>query len=393
MIAVIADDFTGAAEIGGVGLRYGLRVVIETQVNRVKDADLIVIATETRTLSEKDSYNEIEKVTTLLLKQKPRYIFKKLDSVLRGNIAAEIEAQLKITGKKRAIMVAGNPEFGRTIEKGTYFIDRIPLAETSFAKDPDFPVHSSIVTDIIKSEELNVNSFSAGSEIPECGIIIGEVKDKKEMELWAEKIDRHTVVAGGAGYFDMLMSKKYQAVNTNHEGCLRLGAHTLFIFGSKYPKDKCLPMGLQERDTVKLNMPDGIYENYDFDYQLLLDWAKQIVENLKAKKNVIVTVEQGGSTENNLEERIRQNVADVVKLVSREIQLTDLLIEGGATTSEILKAIGINKLFPNKLVREGIIQMNTKEYPNLTITTKPGSYPWPDNVVLMDNCEKDTNKL
>jgi len=39
MIAVIADDFTGAAEIGGVGLRYGLQVLIETEVNDVSDVD------------------------------------------------------------------------------------------------------------------------------------------------------------------------------------------------------------------------------------------------------------------------------------------------------------------------------------------------------------------
>ena len=37
MIVVIADDFTGAAEIGGIGLKYGLKVVIETNLeNHVK---------------------------------------------------------------------------------------------------------------------------------------------------------------------------------------------------------------------------------------------------------------------------------------------------------------------------------------------------------------------
>lgn len=32
MIAVIADDFTGAAEIGGIGLHYELKVEIATAV-------------------------------------------------------------------------------------------------------------------------------------------------------------------------------------------------------------------------------------------------------------------------------------------------------------------------------------------------------------------------
>lgn len=386
MIAVIADDFTGAAEIGGVGLKYGLTVVIETKVNQVDCADLMVVAADTRTLSEREAFNEIEEITTQLLKKKPMYIFKKLDSVLRGNIAAEIKAQLNITGKKRAIMVAGNPVFGRTIEDGKYFIDRVPLSETSFANDPDFPVYSSFVTDIIKSNEINVYSFSAGAKIPKSGIIVGDVKNQQEMADWVKQVDRETVVAGGAGFFDMLISKKYQVVQSNHEGCLELGSHTLFIFGSKYPKVERLPMGLKERDAVRRNMPNEIYENSDFNEQLIVNWANNIIDDLKNKRNVIVTVEQDYSTENNISERIRKHVAEVVKLVSDSVELTDLLIEGGATTSEILKAIGINKLFPNRLVGQGIIQMETKEFPNLTITTKPGSYPWPDNVVLSEKC-------
>jgi uncharacterized protein YgbK (DUF1537 family) len=45
MIAVIADDFTGAAEIGGIGLNHGLRVLIETKVKAVSGIDLLIIAT------------------------------------------------------------------------------------------------------------------------------------------------------------------------------------------------------------------------------------------------------------------------------------------------------------------------------------------------------------
>jgi hypothetical protein len=36
MIAVIADDFTGAAEICGIGLRHGLNVILETEAIKHK---------------------------------------------------------------------------------------------------------------------------------------------------------------------------------------------------------------------------------------------------------------------------------------------------------------------------------------------------------------------
>ena len=50
MIAVIADDFTGAAEIGGIGIRHGLDVVIETEDISQTTADLVVFATNSRSL-------------------------------------------------------------------------------------------------------------------------------------------------------------------------------------------------------------------------------------------------------------------------------------------------------------------------------------------------------
>ena len=44
MIVVIADDLTGAAELGGLALRYGLATEITTTVNATSTAELLIIA-------------------------------------------------------------------------------------------------------------------------------------------------------------------------------------------------------------------------------------------------------------------------------------------------------------------------------------------------------------
>ena len=382
MIAVIADDFTGAAEIGGVGLKYGLDVVIETKFENNVSVDLWIIAADTRSLNASEASEEINTIIKQLKAKNPTHIFKKLDSVLRGNIATEIEAQLEAMGKKRAILIAGNPSFGRTIENGKYMVDAVPLDKTSFSKDPDFPVQSCDVLSIVKTNDLPVYSLPVNAEIPERGIIIGDVKNQTEMEYWKELIDEDTMAAGGAGFFDILLRNKHDEVQTDCRGCLELGDKTLFIFGSKFPKSRNLPMGLKEEETVKLNMPDEIYQNKDFDTEFIKLWAAQVVNELEGGKKVIITVEQDYSSEANLSARIKKNIAVLVKLVSDKTELTDLLIEGGATTSEILRSLDIVKLFPSKLLYPGIIQLKPSKYPGLTITTKPGSYPWPDDVIL-----------
>lgn len=393
MIAVIADDFTGAAEIGGVGLKYGLDVVIETKFEDNVSVDLWIIAADTRSLPEHEASEEIKKIATQLQAKNPKYIFKKLDSVLRGNIAAEIDAQLEALGKKRAIIIAGNPSFGRTIENGMYKVNAVPLEKTSFSEDPDFPVQSSNVLNIVKSVGSSIYSLPVDTKIPDSGIIIGDVKDQDEMEYWAAYIDEDTMAAGGAGFFDVLLGNKHQEKPSECRECLKLGDKTLFIFGSKFPKSHKLPMGLKEEEIVRLNMPNEIYDKKDFQPEFIQIWAGQVVAELEAGKKVIITIEQDYSVEMNLSARIRKNIAELVKIVSETTELTDLLIEGGATTSEILRSLDIVKLFPSKLLHPGIIQLKPGKYPELTITTKPGSYPWPDNVILNGTDKEKLEKL
>src|SRR5690554_2793952 len=111
MIAVIADDFTGAAEIGGIGLRYGLKVVIETEPFEQPDVDILVIATDTRSLNGEEASAQISRITRDLMKIRPELIFKKIDSALRGNIVEELAAQMKTSGKKRGVIIPANPVF------------------------------------------------------------------------------------------------------------------------------------------------------------------------------------------------------------------------------------------------------------------------------------------
>jgi uncharacterized protein YgbK (DUF1537 family) len=53
MIAVIADDFTGAAELAGISLRYGLTVSVCLHDEISTDADVLIISTDSRSLKKR----------------------------------------------------------------------------------------------------------------------------------------------------------------------------------------------------------------------------------------------------------------------------------------------------------------------------------------------------
>lgn len=382
MIAVIADDFTGAAEIGGIGLRRGMKVLIETSVEEAGDADLLVLATETRSMPTVLAKQEIEKVTGQLQDLKPRFIFKKLDSVLRGNVYEELISQQLVSEKKRVIMVPANPHFNRIIQNGIYYVDGVPLAETSFAHDPEFPVKHSTVRDIVGGEADNVTVNDVTEELPDEGIIIGNVVSVDELAAWAGRADEQSVLAGGSGFFDAILQRDFPAKTETECKDYLPGKHALFILGSTFPKDKTMMDKFTDAGIEVLNLNQEIFQEHEIPSGSLIALAQKIVEAIRENRRVAVTTICSDSNRRISAETTRQNVGRVVKKVFNQVEIDDLFVEGGATASLILHNLGIRQLVPFRELGFGVIQMRTARYPGLIITTKPGSYAWPE--ILID---------
>jgi len=380
MIAVIADDFTGAAEIGGVGLRYGLQVLIETEVNDVSDVDLLVIATDTRSLEANQAYEEVAKITAQLMQLHPDIIFKKIDSVLRGHIARELEAQMQVTGRRKAVIVAPNPSVGRKIINGRYYVDSLPLNETYFAEDPDFTILSASVTDIVESSKFPVYSIGLNDKMPDSGLIIADVTSQEELSAWTSRINGEVEIAGGSGFFDALLNNIYHKKASLVSSKLSFGGSSLFVFGSMFPKKEGMLERFYDNKAIKMNMPEGIYYNSESGAVILDNWALQIANKLKSGYNVMVTIDHQPGDEPGLALRLRESIGQLVVKVQKHFNLNDLFIEGGATTSVVLKYLNVTKLYPFNEADFGIIQMKTEGYPGLCITTKPGSYTWPEHL-------------
>src|SRR5262245_22870941 len=145
MITVIADDFTGAAELAGISLRYGLSVSICLHDEIDTDADVLIISTDSRSLKKKEALKVTAKAVRKVIELKPELIYKKIDSVLRGYVLDELKVQMELCGLHKAFIMPANPSLGRTIIAGKYFIDGKQVNETGFVVDPEFPVISSSI--------------------------------------------------------------------------------------------------------------------------------------------------------------------------------------------------------------------------------------------------------
>jgi uncharacterized protein YgbK (DUF1537 family) len=391
MIAVVADDFTGAAEIGGIGLRHGLDVIIETEPIIKNNAELIIIATDSRSLPPDEASEQIARITENLLQLNPKFVFKKLDSVLRGNIKEELLAQMKVSGQNRAMVIAANPVFKRIIRDGNYFIDDIPLNETCFASDPQYSIRSSSVLEILGADEISIMyNLKPEDDLPKTGLIIGDVSGLDDLEKWAARVDENTLVAGASGFFNALLEKQ-KIFGLKKRQILPFGEKALYVLGSTYPKDIDLLKKIEADGHYLSNMPKEIYYNKDFDPDYLDMWIDDIVKGINKHSKVIALIIHSRSNEPGISKRIKENIGELIKRVVEKVELNELLIEGGSTTSVVLKYLGIKKLIPVQELDTGVIRMIIEGAPDFCITTKPGSYFWPDNVWIPKDIKRFNN--
>jgi uncharacterized protein YgbK (DUF1537 family) len=147
-IAVIADDITGAADTGcqfcpAVGPVYMAGAVAgEFTASAIQTAGIAVF-TNTRNTDAATASQVVclaaEKIRCL----KPRVIYKKIDSCLRGNLGAEIDTLLQAIGAAASFVAPAFPEQGRTTVYDCHLINGVPVAETEIGRDPLCPVRES----------------------------------------------------------------------------------------------------------------------------------------------------------------------------------------------------------------------------------------------------------
>lgn len=88
MVLALADDLTGALEVGAKFAGAGIASLVTTRL-AVVPGDVLVIDTETRHLPAAEAWRRVFHIAS---SARASLVYKKTDSTLRGNIGAELEA-------------------------------------------------------------------------------------------------------------------------------------------------------------------------------------------------------------------------------------------------------------------------------------------------------------
>jgi uncharacterized protein YgbK (DUF1537 family) len=382
MIAVIADDLTGAAEIGGIGLSYNFKVEIAHEVNLHSTADMLVINTDARSKKEQEAVEITGRVSRQLKALNPQFLFKKIDSVMRGHVVAEIAAQCNAMEISRALVVPANPALGRTLVNGHYYINQVPAHETSFRHDPEFPVtHSHVLKRFEHADEvIFVQPHTA--TLPLEGVIIGEVETGEDLDEWAQHLKNDTLAVGASGFFRACLNKLYPNSYPNKGQHPALNNPILYISGSTFKQSAALINSLQSNSGPVSYMSAGLMQQANNNENLLSNWVNEIIALLQTQGKAVIAIPQDEQPDIKHEAKyLRKQMALAVKAIFETVPVAEMVIEGGSTAAAILEEMDIRSIFPVQELSPGVIRSVVKApYPGLHITMKPGSYSWSSEV-------------
>lgn len=149
-VAILADDFTGANDAGVSLAQAGMHVEVALTADYLSQAQALIYNSDSRALTALDAARRIHTLIAEINRHyAPRWLVKKIDSTLRGNVGAEVIAMMQALQATAAVIAPAFPQAGRTTRNGQCYVQGVLLTETEFASDPKTPVQSADVGSLL----------------------------------------------------------------------------------------------------------------------------------------------------------------------------------------------------------------------------------------------------
>jgi uncharacterized protein YgbK (DUF1537 family) len=309
-----------------------------------------------------------------------KWIYKKVDSVLRGQVTAEIEAVMKQLKLSRALLAPANPSLGRTIRGGKYFVRGKPIHKTEFARDPNFPRKSANILEMInRPPNFSVQIAKLNEPLPEKGIMIAEAATSRDVSNWAAKENSETLFAGGAEFFGALLAEEKPGENPASAGKFSANGarREFFVCGTSTVAARKFVAAARRDKSAIFSLPLELAWGAELLPAVSEAIGQRIVQALNSNPRAVLTVGLPPVRDVSISQRLSNHVAQIAESALRHLEGGHVFAEGGATAAALARRMGWTRL---KILRElapGVATLSVAGRKNFLLTIKPGSYAWP----------------
>ncbi len=207
-VAIVADDLTGAFDAAAPFAAHGMATAVATTPAALDlvgtDIEVVSLSTASRHLGAAEATAAVRVASTAVAKLSPRLWFKKIDSTLRGNVAAELVAELAASGRQELVVASAIPAQGRTVVGGKVHVNGVPLEQTEFVHDAVSAASSQPLAAQLAAADPSLVCQVVNSEPPAGGrgawiADAADDADLADIAEWAMRRADTALLAGAAG--------------------------------------------------------------------------------------------------------------------------------------------------------------------------------------------------
>ena len=388
-VAIVADDLTGAldaaAPFAGRGLETRILLDFEQAAAAVEtNTRVLSLTSESRHLSPTAADERVWNATRAALAGAPRILLKKIDSTLRGNIAAEIMAGLRATGLQHVLIAPAVPRHGRIMREGEVFMNGVPLRQTEIGADALSPPPSAPLPQILRaaSKDLIVHVWTRGAAFAlnvEAGIhaYVADCETETDLDAIAQFAISHcdeVLPVGASGLATAIASQLAQTPSSELLSVIqRISEQAqnpiLFVIGSRTAASAEQAARLCAAGAEELTMSFSAHTRDG-------DWILDRSVN-ESTPPVALIVRPESSREPNLisASEVAQTLGRTAADIVRRLQVDAVVMVGGDTAFETFQALGVSEasvageIMPGVAI--GTMQVDGR---SLTFITKAGGF-------------------
>lgn len=363
---VVADDLSGAAETAAVLARPGTvaRVVLSGGGRPLRAVPgLTVVDLDSRTASPADAAGAVR--AALAAAPPSARIVKKIDSLLRGNLAAEIGA---LAAARPVVLAPALPVAGRTVRDGVVHLSGIPLHETDAWRMEPTPAPADVAAALapVRTAVLGLDAVRGDvaealqAALRQAPVVICDAATDADLDaLAAAALARPDVAIVGSGGFAAAIGRVVSGnARWQVQGSTRIHSRrpsVLVVVGS------AAEIAAQQVE------------------QLLVDGAREI--RLPFTGGTLapgVTVLRPAPVTGADPRAVVAELARAVVDLDPGPAGADLVLTGGETARRVLDELGIDQLEPLAQIGHGAVCSRTPD--GRHVVTRPGSFGGVDSL-------------
>src|SRR5829696_2893179 len=364
-LVIVADDLTGAADASASFADAGLSTVIHLSSAAVPNTDVAALSTESRDLEGTGAAAAVRSALSRIISGQrdaaPRWIYKKMDSALRGHPRDELLAAMEAIGATHALVAPAFPGEGRTTVGGRQHIDGAPV-ELSQIRGLDTTSDLVALFETDHGSPVRLLDLDTLRGDPDAlrhllhdwhGIVVADAETDDDLMRLAVAADgvQLRLFCGTAGLARQLARSLPLTHNAHpHPKAARRSGPILVVAGSRHEATARQIDVLRESGVPIVRLAQRLIDDPAMGVN---DTVAEVAAHLGAGRSMVLTT-LGLAPSSRGEHVVAARLAQIVAASEVSCQVGGLVLTGGDVAAAVTGALGATALWLRGEISSGI---------------------------------------